>query len=91
MTASVKREQTSGIDREQLALEIARETGVQLPPDDAILTLIAAHDIVLNSYEKRWLRAVKRIERCANAMGWIFLSAMLVGFAYVSFLAWVMS
>ena len=83
------RDQESRIDREQLALEITRDTGVHLSPDDAILTLIAAHDIVLDSYEKRWNKVAQRIERSANAMVWTFLTAMLVGFAYVSVLLWI--
>ena len=89
MTSLNENEGTSDIDREQLRLEIARDTGVLLAPDDAILTLIAAHDIVLNSYEKRWNKAVERIERRASAMGWIFLTALSVGFAYFSILFWI--
>ena len=89
MTLVTERKQKRSIDREQLALEVTRETGVQLPPDDAILTLIAAHDIVLNSYEERWNKAVARIEKLAWSMGWVFLAAMLVGFAYTSVLVWI--
>lgn len=91
MTSVTDQAQTTGIDREQLRLEIVRDAGVQLSPDDAILTLIAAHDIVLNSYEQRWTKAVKRIEKLASSMAWVFLSAMLVGFAYFSFLVWAAS
>lgn len=89
MTTVIDRDRTTSIDREQLALEIARETGVQLTPDDAILVLVAAHDIVLNSYEKRWNKAVDRVERLASSMGWIFLSAWLTGLIYFSILLWV--
>lgn len=81
----------TGIDREQLRLAIVHETGVQLPPDDAILTLVAAHEIVLDTYEQRWNKAVERVEKRAAAMGWIFLSAMLVGLGYVSLIVWLSS
>ena len=89
MTSILYEDRKSGIDREQLRLEITRDTGIQLTPDDAILVLIAAHDIVLNSYEERWNKAVKRIERRATAMGWVFLASMFVGFCYFSFLLWI--
>ena len=81
------------IDREQLALEIARETGVAITADDPIMSLIKAHDIVLDCYEKRWRectdKAIRRIERQANAMVAVVLLSSLVGFAYVSFLVWI--
>ena len=89
MTSVTELDRDSTIDREQLALEISRDTGVPLSPDDAILVLVAAHDIVLNSYEKRWSKAVKRVEKLAWSMGWVFLAAMLVGFTYLSFLVWI--
>ena len=88
MISSDKRKQKTRIDREQLRLEITREAGVQLPPDDAILVLIAAHDIVLDSYEERWNRPVKRIERCVNVMVWTFVTSILLGVAYFSTVLW---
>ena len=91
MTSSSTKKPPSGIDREQLRLEIIRETGINVSPDDAILTLIASHDIVLKSYEERWHIAVDRIERLVRSTSWILLSAMLVSITYFSFLAWVVS
>ena len=76
------------IDREQLWVDVVRETGVQITPDDPILALIAVHDIVLGSYEKRWLKAVKRIERHANLMMTVSLVSMLTAFAFFSVLFW---
>ena len=79
------------IDREQLWVDVVRETGVQITPDDPILALIAVHDIVLDSYQKRWLKAVKRIERHANVMMTVSLVSMLTAFAFFSVLFWTAS
>ena len=79
------------IDREQLWVDVVRETGVQITPDDPILALIAVHDIVLDSYQKRWLKAVKRIERHANVMMTVSLVSLLTAFAFFSVLFWTAS
>lgn len=76
-----------GINRDALFYEVQRETGVHVTPDDPIFALVVTHDLILDSYERRWEAcsrdAVKRIEQKAEQMTRTAIA--VVGIAVVLF------